>query len=61
VATAGLPAIASGDFHRIEHLATWKTLLPCAKDERAVVDYLRSSLPAFLVRLDDAAAERVAA
>ena len=61
VATAGLPAIASGDFHRLEHLATWKTLLPCAKDERAVVDYLRSSLPAFLVRLDDAPAERAAA
>jgi predicted metal-dependent phosphoesterase TrpH len=61
VAGAGLPAIASGDFHRLEHLATWKTMLPCAKDERAVVDYLRSSLPAFLVRLDEAPAERAAA
>jgi len=61
VATAGLPAIASGDFHRLEHLATWKTLLPCAKDERSVVDYLRSPRPAFLVRLDEAPAERVAA
>ena len=29
VAEAGLPAVASGDFHRLEHLATWKTLLPC--------------------------------
>ena len=28
---------------------TWKTLLPCAKDEEAVVDYLRSPRPAFLV------------
>ena len=25
-------AVASGDFHRPEHLATWKTLLPCPKD-----------------------------
>lgn len=61
VAAAGLPAIASGDFHRLEHLATWKTMLPCAKDEAAVVDYLRSSRPAFLVRLDDALPERAAA
>jgi hypothetical protein len=30
VAAAGLPGIATGDFHRLEHLHTWKTLLPCA-------------------------------
>jgi len=52
VAAARLPAVASGDFHRLEHLATWKTLLPCAKDPEAVVAYLRSPRPAFLVRLD---------
>jgi 3',5'-nucleoside bisphosphate phosphatase len=52
VAEAGLPGIATGDFHVPEHLATWKTLLPCAKEERAVVDYLRSERPAYLVRLD---------
>jgi hypothetical protein len=52
VAEAGLPAVATGDFHRLEHLATWKTLLPCAKDEWAIVDYLRSSRPTFLVRLE---------
>ncbi|HVV59394.1 MAG TPA: hypothetical protein VHC45_13625 [Gaiellaceae bacterium] len=52
VADAGLPAVASGDFHRLEHLRTWKTLLPCAKVEEAVVDYLRSTRPAFLVPLD---------
>jgi hypothetical protein len=51
VAAAGLPGIASGDFHRLEHLRTWKTLLPCAKDERSVVAYLRSRLPAYLVSL----------
>jgi len=53
VSAAGLPAVASGDFHRLEHLSTWKTLLPCARDEGAVLAYLRSSRPAFLVRLDE--------
>jgi predicted metal-dependent phosphoesterase TrpH len=28
VARARLPVVATGDFHRPEHLATWKTLLP---------------------------------
>lgn len=57
VAAAGLPGIASGDFHRLEHLRTWKTLLPCPKNEAAVVAYLRSRLPAYLVSLvgDDVA------
>jgi predicted metal-dependent phosphoesterase TrpH len=61
VAAAGLPAVATGDFHRPEHLSTWKTLLPCAKSEAAVVDYLRSPRPAFLVRLDEPGAASVAA
>jgi predicted metal-dependent phosphoesterase TrpH len=52
VAQRGLPAVASGDFHAPEHLFGWKTLLPCAKDERSVVDYLRSARPAFLTRID---------
>lgn len=59
VADAGLPAVASGDFHRLEHLATWKTLLPCEKNPEAVVEYLRSARPAYLVQLgfpDEAAA-----
>lgn len=60
VAAAGLPAVASGDFHRLEHLAGWKTLLPCPKSEPSVISYLRSARPAYLVRLDDAA-ERLAA
>jgi predicted metal-dependent phosphoesterase TrpH len=59
VAEAGLPGIATGDFHRPAHLATWKTLLPCPKDEQVVVDYLRSRAPAFLAPLG--AEERVAA
>jgi hypothetical protein len=52
VAQRGLPAVANGDFHRLEHLPGWKTLLPCGKDERAVADYLRSTRPAFLTRVD---------
>ena len=52
VAERGLPTVASGDFHRPEHLYGWKTLLPCAKDEAAVVAYLRSVRPAFLTRID---------
>jgi predicted metal-dependent phosphoesterase TrpH len=52
VSGAGVPAVATGDFHSPPHLATWKTLLPCARDERAVVDYLRSPLPAYLTRLE---------
>ncbi len=57
VAEAALPAVACGDFHTPAHLETWKTLLPCAKDERSVVDYLRSPRPAFLVRLEHAGAK----
>lgn len=49
VAEAGLPGIATGDFHRLEHLRTWKTLLPCAKNEQAVIDHLRSSRRAYVV------------
>jgi predicted metal-dependent phosphoesterase TrpH len=55
VAEAGLPTVASGDFHQPEHLATWKTMLPCDKDEAAVVAYLQSTRPAYLVRLGDRA------
>lgn len=50
VAADRLAAVASGDFHRPEHLETWKTLLPARRDARAVIDYLRSPLPAFLTR-----------
>jgi hypothetical protein len=52
VAEAGLPSVATGDFHQAEHLATWKTMLPCAKDEHAVIEYLRSPRPGYLVRLE---------
>jgi hypothetical protein len=49
VAEAGLPGVATGDFHRLEHLRSWKTLLACAKREAAVVAYLRSTQRAYVV------------
>jgi hypothetical protein len=52
VADERLPVVATGDFHRADHVATWKTLLPCAKEEEAVVDYLRSGREVSLVRVD---------
>ena len=52
VAEAGLPAVATGDFNRPEHVATWKTLRPCEKSEQAVVAYLRSRRPGYLVDVD---------
>jgi hypothetical protein len=49
VADESLPAIATGDFHRLENLAGWKTFLPCAKDEETVIAYLRSFRRAYLM------------
>jgi hypothetical protein len=49
VAGAAVPAVASGDVHAAEHLRSWKTLLPCEKDEEAVVAHLRSERPAYLI------------
>lgn len=53
VAEAGLPAVATGDFHRLEHLSGWKTLIPCARDPEAIAAYLRTPLPVFLSRLGE--------
>ncbi len=61
VAREGLPVVANGDFHRSEHLAGWKTLLPCAKDAESVVAYLRSARPVYLTRVEDERALPVAA
>jgi len=52
VAEARLPVVASGDFHQLEHLATWKTLLPCEQDERAILDFLRSDARVHLTVFD---------
>jgi predicted metal-dependent phosphoesterase TrpH len=48
VASERLPVVATGDTHRAEQLSSWKTLVPCRKDERAVVEYLRSPQRAYL-------------
>lgn len=62
VAERKLPAVASGDFHRLEHLATWKTVIGCAKEELAVIEELRSGRPCALTRVEQArrATRRVA-
>jgi hypothetical protein len=56
-------AVATGDFHRLEHLETWKTLLPYAKTEQAMVAYLRSTKTAYVVawHLRDEPRRRIAA
>jgi 3',5'-nucleoside bisphosphate phosphatase len=56
VAEAGMRGVACGDLHRAEQLPGWTTLIPCEQDEGALVDYLRSSRPVFLTRLERAAA-----
>ena len=60
VAEAGLPVVACGDAHLPEHVHGWKTLLPCARDEEAIVAYLRSRQPVYLTRVE-ADAQRLAA
>jgi hypothetical protein len=61
VASQHVPVVAGGDFHRLEHLSSWKTLLPCLRHERAVVDYLRSPSPARLVPFSAQTAGQAAA
>jgi hypothetical protein len=49
IAEFGLPTVASGDFHRLDHLETWKTLVPCAKSEHSLVSHLRSDRTTYVV------------
>jgi predicted metal-dependent phosphoesterase TrpH len=42
VAAEELPPVATGDVHQPEHLASWKTLLPCNKEPTAAIAHLRS-------------------
>ena len=60
VAAAGLPCVASGDFHRREHLHGWKSVLPCARDEEAVVAHLRSRRPVFITEVGERTARAAA-
>jgi hypothetical protein len=52
VAAARRASVACGDFHRPEHLGGWKTLIPCARREAAIVEYLRSARPVYIARFD---------
>lgn len=54
VAEKGLSAVACGDLHRADQFPGWTTLVPCEQDAEALVDYLRSSRPVFLTRLEQA-------
>jgi len=58
VAQRRLRFVATGDFHVPEHLFSWKTLLACDRDERAVIEKLRSGDSCALMRI---AARRIAA
>ena len=51
VAKAGLPCVASGDFHRLEHLHGWKSVVPCARAEEALIGHLRSRRPVFITQV----------
>ena len=53
VSERGLHAVAAGDTHTPEHIFGWKTLIPCARHEQAIVSYLRSARPVYLARLEE--------
>lgn len=56
VARARLACIGTSDFHREEHLFAWKTLLPCAKDERQIFETLKNGRNLAVTRLERSAA-----
>ena len=41
--------MATGNVHRADHVASWKTLVPCAKDADALMAHLRSHAPVYVV------------
>jgi hypothetical protein len=43
--------MATGDFHRPDHLFSWKTLIECECTEEGVVDALRSGRQFPLMRI----------
>jgi hypothetical protein len=51
VARAKYPYIGNSDFHSVEHLYAWKTLLPCEKTEDAVVRALKTGTGIAVTRL----------
>lgn len=51
VSKARLPFVGNSDFHDRPHLAAWKTLIPCEKDERSVLLALKDGRDVGLTRL----------
>ena len=43
VSLSNYPILANGDFHKAHHLYSWKTLLPCEKDVKAVKACIRDN------------------
>jgi len=43
VSLSNYPILANGDFHKAQHLYSWKTLLPCAKDIESVKECIRDN------------------
>lgn len=43
VSLSNYPILANGDFHKAQHLYSWKTLLPCDKDVEAVKACIRDN------------------
>lgn len=56
VARAKFPYIGNSDFHREEHLYAWKTLVPCAKNEKAILRALAEGEGLAVTRLSPAVA-----
>ncbi len=43
VSLSNYPILANGDFHKAQHLYSWKTLLPCEKDLESVKECIRDN------------------
>jgi len=43
VSLSNYPILANGDFHKANHLYSWKTLLPCRKNVEAVKECIRDN------------------
>jgi hypothetical protein len=43
VSLSNYPILANGDFHKAQHLYSWKTLLPCRKELESVKECIRDN------------------
>jgi len=51
VSRARLPYLGNSDFHDRAHLSAWKTLIPCDKNERAVIAALKDGRDVGVTRM----------